>query len=282
MIPDLPVSGQLADLFSEGVEGRALPEDLPPGRIVRADEGQGRPALWMSDGPASAETWAGAFAERAGSGLWPLLLEGLHGAADFRPWESGELDHERSTPADAHDPASLLAEWWEWCVEDYEEDMRSEAERAEATAPFGERWPGLAPSSGNVADPDGMARGYAAYLLSGRRPLRLGLVAADRGADALVAAGWTGPVNHANDTGEIAAVVRSWEDRFGARVVGLGFADLYLSVAAPPQTLAAALHVAAEHFAFCPDNVWQGSRPYTLSGYAESLVGCNSWQFWWD
>jgi hypothetical protein len=65
-------------------------------------------------------------------------------------------------------------------------------------------------------------------------------------------------------------------------VVGVGFADLYLSIAAPPSTLQEALHVAAEHFAFCPDNVWQNSHPYTLVAYAERLVGLNSWEFWWD
>jgi Domain of unknown function (DUF4253) len=64
--------------------------------------------------------------------------------------------------------------------------------------------------------------------------------------------------------------MRSWEDRFGARVIGVGFADLYVSVAAPPATLDEALPVAAEHFAFCPDNIWQG-HPHTLTGYASPL-----------
>jgi hypothetical protein len=42
------------------------------------------------------------------------------------------------------------------------------------------------------------------------------------------------------------------------------------------------MHVAAEHFAFCPDNIWQGWRPFTLVGYAERLVGAAAWTFWWD
>jgi hypothetical protein len=64
--------------------------------------------------------------------------------------------------------------------------------------------------------------------------------------------------------------------------VGVGFAELCLSVAAPPMTIDDALPVAAEHFAFCPDNVWQGRHPFTLAGYAERLVGAASWTFWWD
>jgi hypothetical protein len=127
-----------------------------------------------------------------------------------------------------------------------------------------------------------MARQYAADLISRDRRMRLGLARADRGADALAAAGWTGPANYTSDTGQIAAIVRSWEDRFGVRVVAAGFADLYLSVTAPPATRDEALDVAAEHFAFCPDNVWQGAHPNKLTGYAEQLIGLNSWVFWWD
>ncbi|MEU9715603.1 DUF4253 domain-containing protein [Streptomyces sp. NPDC047976] len=49
----------------------------------------------------------------------------------------------------------------------------------------------------------------------------------------------------------------------------------------PPRTLAEALPVAAEHLAFCPDSVWQGSG--TVRDYAaEALVGAAHWSFWWD
>lgn len=38
--------------------------------------------------------------------------------------------------------------------------------------------------------------------------------------------------------------------------------------------------LAAEHFAFCPDNVTQGCG--SLRAYAESLVDAHAWSFWWD
>jgi hypothetical protein len=41
-----------------------------------------------------------------------------------------------------------------------------------------------------------------------------------------------------------------------------------------------ALAVAAEHYAFCPDNVGQGRG--TLEKYAPLLVGRTTWDFWWD
>jgi hypothetical protein len=101
-----------------------------------------------------------------------------------------------------------------------------------------------------------------------------------RSSDVPTVAGWQGAVNYTNDTAKLSAVLRSWEDRFGVRVVGAGFADLYLSVAAPPTDHAEALQVAAEHFAFCPDNVWQGTSP--LASYAQRLVDAPLWHFWWD
>jgi hypothetical protein len=78
------------------------------------------------------------------------------------------------------------------------------------------------------------------------------------------------------------SVLRSWEDRFGIRVVALTFDQLVLSVAAPPTTQAEAEAVAAEHFAFCPDNIAQGHHE-TLQEYAaHEIVGRRIWSFWWD
>ena len=59
------------------------------------DDRSGRPALWLSDGPASEGLWAQAYADRSRSGLWPLLLEPLRNDEGYRPWESGELAFER-------------------------------------------------------------------------------------------------------------------------------------------------------------------------------------------
>ncbi|HXV92182.1 MAG TPA: DUF4253 domain-containing protein, partial [Pseudonocardia sp.] len=170
------------------------------------------------------------------------------------------------------------AGWWDGNTDTGEDDPRSAAEDAATTAPFGRRWPGLA-AAGDAAGPaDDFADEYAEFLAD--RRTRLGLVAAGRSADALAACGWTGPTNHVGDTGEISAVVRSWEDRFGVRVVGVGFDTLYLSVAAPPTSPEHAVQVAAEHVAFCPDLVWQGAG--TLTAYAEEIRGMNCWSFWWD
>jgi len=43
-------------------------------------------------------------------------------------------------------------------------------------------------------------------------------------------------------------MLRSWEDRFGARLIDVGFADLRLLVERPPRTLEAAQRLAAEQW----------------------------------
>ncbi|WP_223243095.1 DUF4253 domain-containing protein [Streptomyces sp. CBMA123] len=184
---------------------------------------------------------------------------------------------------ETHDPAELLGNWWkDYTVIDEDDDMLSPEERLAVTAPFGQVWPGLAPSLRPTMDPETTTVGYARHFVARRPQSRLGLVPASSGAHALTAAGWDGPVNYDNDTAKFSAVVADWERRFGARVVAVGSATLHLSVAAPPTTTEDALLVAAEHFAFCPDNIWQGHRPCTLTAYTERLIDCHSWDFWWD
>jgi len=238
------------------------------------------PALWVSEAAATAQLWADLRRAHRHSGLWPLLLDSLHGD-DRRPWDDGELwPADASHPSD-FDPEELLAEWWSQYTEISEDDNLSAQERIAVTAPYGRQWPGLAAAVPAQRNPGAHADQCAAELLAGNPRLRLGLVATARPSDAITVAGWQGAANYTNDTAELSAVLRSWKKRFGATVIGAGFAELYLSIAAPPTTIDHAVNVAAEHFAFCPDNIWQGHSP-TLATYAERLVDTPLWSFWWD
>ncbi|MFF7178392.1 DUF4253 domain-containing protein [Streptomyces sp. NPDC008121] len=223
-------------------------------------------------------------AEHPRSGLWPLLLDALDpndGAC--RPWGSGELFPDQMSSPAGHDPAGLLAGWWAtYTAVDEEGDILGADGRLAVTAPFGQVWPGPAPSRRTATSPERSASEFAQAFLADRAQVRLGLVAAESGAEALTAVGWAGPCNYDNDTAKFSAVIRDWEHRFGARVVAVGFSTLHLSVAAPPVSEREALLVAAEHFGFCPDNIWQGSRPYTLTAYADWIIGAHRWDFWWD
>ena len=61
---------------------------------------------------------------------------------------------------------------------------------------------------------------------------------------------------------------------------GLGTDTMTLAVGRPPRDLSAATAIAAEHYAFCSDNIDQGVG--SIGEYADSLVNESVWPFWWD
>jgi hypothetical protein len=189
-----------------------------------------------------------------------------------QPWSAGQIAPEPVFEIANYHAGAFMAEVWSDWVEQADEDELADF------APFGAECPGLAAPGVLQENPGLVADWYAGLLEERRSPL--GLVAVERSADVLAVVGWQGALHHNPWTAPLAAVVRSWEERFGARVVGLGFNTLELSVAAPPVTLEHAVHVAAEHWTFCPESIVQG--PGTLVGYAEQIVGGNAWSFWWD
>jgi hypothetical protein len=264
--------------------GRALGLELPPGRLIDAtdEEPWHEPLLWHAERPASSGNWARLGAPAARAGLLPVLVDvgGSRGGPDQWLLTPGRMSY----PGD-HDADEVLAEMWEDCTADASDVDDDPEEPEETLAPFGREWPGLAAPLRLEADPDTRAADVADHLLddgSWFKEPRLALVPARRSADIPAAVGWTGPVNYESDTAVLCSVLRSWEDRFGIRVVALTFDRLVLSVAAPPATAADAEAVAAEHFAFCPDNVFQGYHE-TLRAYAEEAVlGQGVWSFWWD
>jgi uncharacterized protein DUF4253 len=198
----------------------------------------------------------------------------LHGLDDDpkRPWDSGEFSPGDPRRAVLVDVAAELAHAWSENVEGDEED---EAERLAPLSPFGKKFPGLARQLVRWTDvrSDG-------DLLDQMRRRRVALVAAERPADILAAVGWSGAVNVHEDPALLSAVLRSWEVHWYARLVEVGFATLTLTVGNPPRDEKTALALAAEHFAFCPDNVWQGSE--TIQAYAQGLLNSRTWSFWWD
>lgn len=212
------------------------------------------------------ELWSRLYDQRTSTGFYPLLLEtptpyDEDDEPGARSWHRARLGYAPVEKIDALDPYEVLRELWP-----------SDSDSVYAEIP--DQWLYLAT--------DGTDAGAAARELArslGFGTLRLiGLVPTTCGADALTLCGWEGPVNLTNYTEEISAIVRSWEHRFGAQVVMIGFDTLYLSVAAPPKSHEHALQVAAEHVAFCPDNFDFG----TLDDYATRLIGQTRWSFWWD
>jgi hypothetical protein len=264
-LPAATDAARLADMADTQWTNR-LPEGLPRGRFVapaRWDQEHQRhvedpaadPVMWLTDKPLrdAPDLWRQLFSDRATTGLYPLLLRGLGKNYDDpeqdRPWRAGELQ-----PVDPSDVADididkLLAELWDRATDTVDPSARAGMLARHEIPYLG--WPGPAVAGPAIGTPDDVAIRVAASL----RDCMIGLVPAATGADAIVTCGWIGPCNYAT-TAEVVRVLRSWQERFGIHVVGVGFQTLVLSTAAPPDSQASASRVAAEHHAFCWDTIY--------------------------
>lgn len=264
--------------LSADPSGTALGLSLPPGEFVSAasDGPWPQPLFWSAGREAGADDLARLLPGCTSAGLRPVLLD--RGGLGERLWD-GDLDPGlASEPGD--DGPAVLADHWQTAVEDADdaEDL------LEVIEPFDASWPGPAPAAVAERDPDAAAAEVAAALHAHDLldDPRVALVPVERSADVPAALGWTGPVNHENDVALLSSVLRSWEERFGARVVALTFDRMHLSVAAPARTMDQALAVAAEHFAFCPDNITQGWHETLREYAAQAVLDATHWDFWWD
>ncbi|MGW8490969.1 DUF4253 domain-containing protein [Streptomyces sp. NPDC055886] len=264
--------------------------DLPAGSLVDAtlDGPWHEPLLWYADGPATPRDWADLRAAGRRLGLLPLLVTG--GRRDQWPEHWDLCPDDTSYPGD-HDAEEVLAGYWADHVDDADDELGDGAaadDHDEDSPAPGSSWPGLAPVPAQEAaeDADTVAAGLAGVIAADADAwlggARIALVPARRSADIPAAIGWSGPMNHENDVARLCAVLRSWEDRYDARVVVLGFDTMIVSVGRPPATIEEARALAAEHYAFCPDNIDQ-SPPHDLDAYAEKAVlNQEAWSFWWD
>ncbi|MFE9254706.1 DUF4253 domain-containing protein [Streptomyces sp. NPDC006879] len=274
--------------------GNSLGLSLPAGRLV--DETyQGpwiEPLLWLAEAPAVPGEWAAQEAAWRAAGLHPVLIDVAGPLGGPEGWDlmCGNLSYPEDFIAE-----EVLGDYWIeiWSRQSAEDPpgqqggdspLGAPGAVAEVVAPFGPKWPGLAAAGRLAEDPDACAAEVADSLVGGGSRLEephLALVTADRSADIPAATGWTGSLNHEDDPGLLSAVLRGWEERFGTRVVALTADQVVLSVAAPVTDPSEAEAVAAEHFAFCPDNIGWGSHG-TLRAYAtQEVLGQRIWTFRW-
>ena len=240
---------------------------LPDARLFAPEpEGGSRgdaPVIWASSAPVKdvASIWSLLALAFPQTGIWPFVIDASHG---FDGFDERIMDVPRGRHTEV---LTILRRGWSESVELDEDDD------AEELSPFGKAFPGLAPPtpSDHPASIDAIVA-----TLSGH----LGLVAVNRPADILDAVGWMGAANYDGDPLDMTTVLRSWELRFDAYLVELGTDTLTLAVGRPARDLASATAIAAEHYAFCPDNVEQGEG--SIQAYAESLVDAELWPFWWD
>lgn len=180
------------------------------------------------------------------------------------------------------DPADALRAGWAG-----DEELDAPEERgwlAGLVEPWGPQFPGLALAEAGRLDGVTVRAALAAVP-----PAWIGLVHAARPADVVTALGWPGASSAGTVLGapaRLSAVLRSWEDRFGAHLFRLGFDTVQLLVERPPSTEASALAVAAEHLAFAGPRSFRAYAPEqaitTVRDLAGHLRGAPVWRFWWD
>jgi predicted DNA-binding WGR domain protein len=239
-----------------------------PGGVLYVPEADGgsrgdQPVIWASTAPVPdvGRVWSVISSAFAETGLWPLIVDAQYG---FRGYDDYLWDSPRGRHTEV---LTILRRYWDGVVGDDDEYPMEDIE------PFGRQFPGLADAT------PGDRPASIAHLvrdLSGH----LALVAVNRPADAVDAIGWMGATNYGYDALDLSTVLRSWELRFDAYLVGLGPDTMTLAVGRPPRGVATASAIAAEHFAFCPDNIQQGAG--SIREYAALLVNQPLWWFWWD
>lgn len=267
--------GDLATIFGTNADPTT---PLPPGEVLTEQTvlaSHPAPLCWISAEKPAPQLVAALRGEHHRTGLWPLLL--CDGDEVFgERCTVGVVPPEPREHIDRWRVADVMDRIWEGLVQADEE--LGPAYDLEAIAPFDYTCPGPARAGNLLADPDILANQQLPRFIDAET--RLSLVPVLRGADVLTALGWSGAANHVSRTAGLSAMVRSWEERFGARVLRLGPDRLDLSVAAPPQDVRHAAEVAAEHWTFCPDRIMQDTG--SLTAYAQEIRGRRSWSFWWE
>ncbi|MFD2028376.1 DUF4253 domain-containing protein [Promicromonospora aerolata] len=274
--------GLVADFFPVTTPFPHLPADLPPGMLTyvpwsgRTGAGVVDPRAWVTtDFLEDIGTPYATLRAAAGrTGLYPVVV-------DFT--DDGPCPWGPQVPLAEVDALDAL---------DAETALRDI--KAQYTDFYGvdddgvlSRWSGLTAAARGAADraaadylADSVVRDFGAAPRTAPRN-GLALVPAQRSADVLAVTGWTGAANHTATKTQLTAVLRSWEERFGARLVVLSSAQIGLTIAHPPTDLEHATAIAHEHLIFCPDSTYQG-RHETFDEYAASLLDLGMWVFWWD
>ena len=190
---------------------------LPAGRPLRLEDDADEPVAWITETavPEPGPLWSALTALHGQTGLVPILAPAGRGddleVSCYDPADVAQLDRV--------DAAAMLEHLWRdslpepWQTGPKWEEEREWAE--EMTDPFTTQYPGLAPAMGTALPADVLEAALREFSAS-----RIALIPADRPADVLPVLGWCpGNWNSCFPVPSpvgFAAVMRSWEERFGA------------------------------------------------------------------
>jgi len=90
--------------------------------------------------------------------------------------------------------------------------------------------------------------------------------------------GW----NECPDAETMMEVCRYWYTKYGAVPALVSSDTLEFVLEEPVADEEMAMQAAKEHFAFCPDRVFQGTETETMAELASCISQSKYWFFWWD
>lgn len=264
---------------------------LPLGQFLPGDS----PTMWQSDEPVAdvVDLWDRCERGAATTGIWPVVSglicpQRLPEPADIAAVDLVSELEARWRALRARQAMGFGQTGFPADLDDVEELIALQRDRWEHGWPPYEQWPGLAPAAPDSGQAPAQVHRHVLEEILGLRVgnvrlvglahigAYLALVRAERPADVPAVMAWEAEAPHEF----LSALLRSWEDRFGARVVALMGSTIHVSVARPPAAAADASLVAMEHMLLGDDNHPCGDLNF--ADYAKSLAGERHWSFWWD
>lgn len=248
-------SGKLPESGAPIVGGVQLPRGSRCARFWSTDAG-------VEDAFGLARRLASVFSS---TGLWPVIWTWSGEEPDAYVMGTGDVSH-----ADSIDAASALRRSWR-------------ATGMVRTGPF----PGIAPGADDArlaVEPFGDPMEES--LEQSMRPpggWMVMLVPVNRPADLFSVLGPESTIYHSDD--EATAILRSWEERFGAVVSTFEPDGISLAVGAPPRNHEDARRLAAEHAAFGVPEEWEGieavARQLRSTRDLPLVNSAHHWTFGW-
>lgn len=233
---------------------------IPRGQLVKNADGVA--VAWLGTDVLSEDRLIGLIRDLAGvfsrTGLWPIRVPTQYrdDAVLDPPWL--ETGPERSLAAIPTAPAV-----YERICRDYARHSADLEPLVPPVTALARRQPGpeMMPSGLRIAKGGGLL-----------------LVPVARPADVPAVLGWLGATNTQLTGADITAVLRSWEDRFEAVLVSIGFDTLEVQVGNRPESAQQRGKLVSEHYWICPDNFAASMPDY----YSQGLSTWTRWSFWWD
>jgi hypothetical protein len=240
--------------------------------------GEGKETIYYlsTDGADAIELWRKLRGLVAESGYWPVVV----GDREDLDERLDALTRHQGTSTGGIIGSSRSIDGREWVRKAYEADVYESDEDKEDSVPRGE-WPAEFEPANRFTIP------YKGEWLPSEGRMRYEPLPIVYVALVPTTASWNVPAylkvgswNYCPEPEEHCAVLRYWEGRYGAEIVGMSHDTFEFQVARPPENRESALELAEEQYGYCPDIVDQGVG--TIEALAATLLSGHIWQFWWD